>query len=371
MPFDMNSLFSNKLFLQYLSNLGQGIQQGNVAGALNQVTQQNISSQNFMQMMQQMLGGGAKVSMDKDNLSIKAPSNALAGIMGTGNPSSHTPNLQGFPAIGERAGSAAPQSLSSVSPNVSGTNASFNPMLAAFLGGNMMAGGGNPSASPLGNFSAADLAGLTPENIGQAVNFKMMQEELGEKRATKILESLQNQQKMQLEYEKLLAGERTSDIKNYEYAVNQGFKGSFQDFKDSTSTAHIKDYEYAVSTGYKGTFQQWLTEIAKAGGTTINVGERAFEGARGRDAASVMAPDLYTKATETVIKRNPMFKAPGSDKLPEFKDAVRGEMENQILQMFPTAKRGTVSTKEGKIAGWWVDAGEGKYKLIQRDPFKE
>ena len=76
----MKGLAGNKLFLQYLAGAGSDILAGEPIGRnVNVVTQQNIQAQNMMKLLGQMIGGGGKVTVDKDNISIKAPTAALPG----------------------------------------------------------------------------------------------------------------------------------------------------------------------------------------------------------------------------------------------------------------------------------------------------
>uniref|UniRef100_A0A6H1ZU39 Uncharacterized protein n=1 Tax=viral metagenome TaxID=1070528 RepID=A0A6H1ZU39_9ZZZZ len=82
---DINNLLSNKLLLQYLSGAGAAISAGQPAApALNQVTQQNISTQNFAKLLAQVMGGkkvpeGTKMSIDHKGFKFEGPRNILGG----------------------------------------------------------------------------------------------------------------------------------------------------------------------------------------------------------------------------------------------------------------------------------------------------
>lgn len=94
----MSDLFQNKLFLQYLANAGGAMSAGEPIGpALNQVTQQNISAQNFAKMLAQLMGDannaatpgkistdGKKFSYSTDlgNLSLAQEGSQLPGGSG-------------------------------------------------------------------------------------------------------------------------------------------------------------------------------------------------------------------------------------------------------------------------------------------------
>lgn len=87
------SLFNNKLLLQYLAAGGQDIAAGNPIGAnVNAVTQQNISAQSqaatikkTLEMLMKMLRGenipeGGKVTMDNKGVKMDIPSSALGNL---------------------------------------------------------------------------------------------------------------------------------------------------------------------------------------------------------------------------------------------------------------------------------------------------
>jgi hypothetical protein len=73
----LTDLLQNKLFLQYLAGAGQDIGSGNPIGTnVNAITQQNIQSQNYMKLLQQMLGGGipgGKLTADDKGLKFDIP----------------------------------------------------------------------------------------------------------------------------------------------------------------------------------------------------------------------------------------------------------------------------------------------------------
>lgn len=60
-----------QLLMQYLSGAGAAMSQGeSIAPALNQITQQSIASQSYAGLLQQILGGGGKMTLDKDKFSL-------------------------------------------------------------------------------------------------------------------------------------------------------------------------------------------------------------------------------------------------------------------------------------------------------------
>ena len=53
--------------------------EGSAGQAIGQMTQGAIQTQNYSKMLQQMLAGGGKMNMDKDNMSFKVPTGFFKG----------------------------------------------------------------------------------------------------------------------------------------------------------------------------------------------------------------------------------------------------------------------------------------------------
>lgn len=318
----LSSLFQNKLFLQMLSGLGgdlaafgadtgKGFQPTNV----NAATQQNISSQNFANLLKQLLSSDdSKATIDKSGIKLSVPqtSGLFSSILGGGD--LFKPDV-----------SLAPDAKSGL--------------------GNLSFGGFNPfsvgQSSGKFDISALDLTGLTPEMISSALSTKFTQDQLKQKSYTDLVDSMykmsqiesnkatqataEDLKRQQIEeskarakkteretpsipitgiseegpvyltpseyisYSKLNKDEKTQAVKNYEYAKAQGFTGSFVDFQNSATTAHKKDYDEAVKSGYKGLFHQWLMDMAKAGAINLSLGEKLEE----KKAVSKISGQLY------------------------------------------------------------------------------
>lgn len=58
---------------------------------------------------------------------------------------------------------------------------------------------------------------------------------------------------------KLQTAGQTTAQKDYQYAVANGYKGTFEDWKRTGTKASsgVQEYEYAKAGGYKGTFEDW------------------------------------------------------------------------------------------------------------------
>jgi len=137
---------------------GQSLLQGqNPISGMIPVGQQYLGAksaaglqQQYLQMLRQMLGGmpaGAKMSGDKDNLSFKVPTSALA---------SGGQNQGGL--TGEYGDEFTPYQSGPMTAGGS-VGAGEQPRIPGFL---------NPSSSPLGTISDANLVGLTPSDVAKA-----------------------------------------------------------------------------------------------------------------------------------------------------------------------------------------------------------
>ncbi len=348
----LNDIFSNPLILQYLSGIGSGLVEGGFKGGVKNagaITQQNISTQNYMKMLTRMLGGdmsdGGKMTMDKDGMKLSLPP------------------------------STSPTQMDSPMPGGSKLN--------------NMEGQFNPFASGQPSFSVSDLAGLNPELISQALQLTMQQEGMKQKSVNDVVNqalnlkqieyygSLIEENKAQAEIAKgkneieafkaLTKDERTELRKNYEFAKEEGFKGSLVDFKNSGGTPTSYDeYKLAKEEGYKGKFTDFITMKAKAGSTTIQLSP--FEQTRQRELAQsqadVMSPSFSSNVTKDLSKSNPEdwaypAEASSVEDIPRIQQIrTLREMDSRIRQAFSEDKI------ERKSDGWYRNG-----KLIVRNPY--
>ena len=315
----LGSLMENKLLLQYMSGAGADISAGRPIGQnVNAITQQNISSQNFMKMLQKLLGKGVDFKSSADGkLTVSGEPGKvmeLGGVEGAAN----AEQPSGEP----------------------------NPL--------------SPPPSPAMN--SADLAGLTPEMISQALQFKFGQEEFEQKKLSDVADitykqaltrqaeattaaatpsisipgtdiKLTNSQYIDW-YKSANKDERTAAIKNFEYAQNKGYEGSFEEFQRESSTTHQKDFDRAKEDGYEGSFNEWMLEMAKAGAITIGEITGRAEAKADVDAVKYFTDpkglssdvDKYMKSEEV---QNQLFEA-GFD--PEVKDLTTNEIKVKFIE---------------------------------------
>jgi len=284
---------NNPLLWQYLSAGGAAMSQGEqIAPALNQVTQQSISSKSmtglmgiFQKMLKGELAEGTEMKLSGDkgmtmsipSFQIKQLSGESGGLFGGGEglslggtpPSVPTP--QANPSPGAVPVPTMPN-LPAPAPQQAG-------------GGNMgaLAKLLNPSAS-LPDIPRSALAGLSTQDISAALSGMLGVEGLDQKKletlldmpykdaATKsalagipykqalTIEALARVQKMNMPDD-----ERTAAMKNYQYALGQGSKLTFDEWMQ-TQTGNWKDYQKAVEGGYSGGFQTWLEHMRTIGG---------------------------------------------------------------------------------------------------------
>lgn len=374
-------LLQNKLFLQYLAGLGADL---SAAGAdtskgfqptnVNAITQQNIQSQNMMKLLKSLLGpDGTKATFSNTgiNLTIPKESQMFSNI------------LQGTGEGGVWEGMAPPLGAPKIQPNQAS-----------------MQGGGSTVVNPFVenqssfDISPSDLAGLTTQDISTVLGMKMKRDENIADSAykAKLMENIDSEIEARrpkfeipgigavnasqyMDWLKLNNEKKPNEAKLYEYAIAQGFKGSFEDFENRTKTTHMKDYEAAVQGGYKGDFNTWLTQLAKAG--AINLGaeiekKKALGGVQSQ--LDVMSPDyarnIISKtvgvkgweydnmsAIDDIVKKHPNLSQDQATQALKMA-TVRSTMDREIKQAF--------SDKEVQYAkdGWYVDG-----KLVVRDPY--
>jgi hypothetical protein len=278
MAFDEASM---NLLMQYLSSAGMDIGAGKPLGAnVNAVTQQQVAARSYANLLKGLLSNGGKMTVDGQNMQIKAP---VGAFQSAGGPGAATPLAAPQENIGlrdEATGTAGvPTAINQVSPTPKqgaggGLSSSFLQNL--LLGGNVS---GNPSPSPLENLSGAALAGLTPQDISQALRLKMAQDEMGESKVNNVLSRIQALQQIRMNEAKLNAPEKvdmTSNMKEYQLALAQGYKGSFEDWVKSPD-GMVKQYEYAVKQGYDKDFTTWKRENASAGATRLTIENKIDE----------------------------------------------------------------------------------------------
>ena len=351
---NLDNLIQNKLLLQYLAAAGSDIAAGRPIGEnVNLVTQQNISAQNFMNLLSKMLSGevprGGKITMDDKGMKLQIPN------------LSKTPTSQELAIAGSKLPGGS---------GIDWTNPSNLGRLGALL---------NPSASPA--ISGAELAGLTPETISQALSGALNAKALEQKKLRDIADAMYKEKLMEYYdtligektpsvtlpgtnikltrkefldwYEQATKDERTAAIKNYEYAVERGYKGSFTDFLDAAKTAHQKDYERAKSEGYEGTFHEWMLEMSRAGALDLPEfikRREATEDVKSKKYFS--SPKGLAKDVERYIESDDV-----QNRLIRYANDPR-KLKIETARAIENFIRNRIAAAEGMIEKEWVENGD-------------
>jgi hypothetical protein len=348
----LKGLFSNKMFAQYLSASGADISQtGSLGKNLNSAVQGDISSQNYAKMMQRVLSGqmpGVNASVDDKGLSFKVARETPVGSPGP------DPGTTGVPMISPKNTGGGTQ-MDSPMPN----QGQFNPFQPGQL-----------------NFSASDLAGLTPEMMQSVVNEKLTMEQMRQKSLNDLYEhhrqtvndAMENalkgiqienyksedqrrQEESQIAWFKAQKETTPADEQMYEYdKENNGFKGSLKEWKEKSSAdpTEQRNYELAKSQGFKGTFFDYQLALKKAGATKID-----------------LAGEVAKESAMDQLKKTQYL---GSDK---FENDLDKYMNTPIMRQ---AIRDSVPVKnaQGKLTSDEDYAiGEDKFKATKRKEFIE
>lgn len=173
---DMGANFNTDLLMYYLAGMGGALGgKGSWQASLGSDTQQFMATKSARDALGKVLEGlpaGSSLAMDDKGLTFKTPKESLT------KQGSQERNLQDIGLLGQ----IAPKGEGG-----SGANWNLNNIPGATLDSFMRAGLlGNPNPSPLG-ISDANLVGLTPEFLNQALRTKLAAEEIrGRDRATEL-----------------------------------------------------------------------------------------------------------------------------------------------------------------------------------------
>ena len=382
----MPNLLENQLLLQYLSAAGQDIGAGNPLGAnVNAVTQQQIATRNFTKLIQQMLSGkvpaGGKVMLNEKGLQMHIPQTSL-----------QTDDFDPLSRSTEGGGSATTSPTPGTAPS-----APTNPALGKLL---------NPSSSPL-DISNADLAGLTTQDVAQALKLKLANEEIGARSINDLFDNaykaaLINQAQQTTELAPVkearawaeLLREAPLDVpglgkldldtwnkldtktKAYSYyAFDAKQRGEevmgYNEWATQTDEPTAKElYDIAKNDPE---FAKWLTQYRESGATRISLGETIQrKRATGWVSFENDLPDKVNKhITSREVRRRLMQledknKKPIEPGTPEYKRALAIEKSNFIEDQL--RNRGTIIdvelSKDGKVGTWTVRTKNGRTEKI-------
>lgn len=322
------SALQNPQVQQILSATGANLAgPGSLAESWNDITQQRIATQSYAKVLSKILNGeieGGKFEISDKGTKIQFP-NQKGGTSELG-------------SVGDTSGLG-----------VEGT-----PNAGMFKVANPF----SPSQSGI---SAADLTGLTPQDISSAFQDTLSVEALKQKRVRDVIDMIYKFNKMQ--------NTDTAAIKNYKYAVRDGYTGSFEEFQRDSKTTHQKDYEEAVAGGYEGSFNEWLLQMRRAGATRISLGEKLTE----KKAIGELKGQLYFKDPKSssdlakyISSEDVQNKIFASDD----PDLARAEESVKFIEGKITAGGGTIEdvklSEDGKTMIWTVKWPSGDTETIER-----
>lgn len=330
----MPNPMENNLMLYYLSGLGGAIGgEGSIAAEIGGITKQHIATKSYMGMIKELLKGGAKVSMDKDTTNIKAPT-SLFGDKGVQ-----------LPGAQEGLG------------RIEGVPTPTPPVI-------------NPSASPL-DIGGAGLAGLTPQDITQALQLKFGAEEIRRKTIADISEATYREtaiRKMEVETEALTP---SIEVPGFGKLTRKEALSWYKTTSRDERTAAKKNYDEAVNQGYEGTFETWLMSLAKAAGGIPEFAAKRRIGKEIDVESKLAGPDFPQTVREDLMKDKstwgypPMYESfilKGYDEATAIdlgqKSMTIKEMDSRIRSFYKGKK------VERRRDGWYVD---GELKV--RNPY--
>ena len=354
----LNNLLQNKMFLQYLSAAGGAISEGKPLGAaLNQVTQQNIASQNQLGILKKMLGqypAGTKMTVDDKGSTFKIPHQIQEETLtesspeGTGLSQSNTPVSQ---------------------PNQLVPQPQQNQILSQMLSGN-----------PLDDINMSDLAGLSPTDISNALQLKLgvgnqqlnameMVQKLTPQPVEMAPVDLPGYGPLTLDQYKAL----DSKTKGYAYYVydakSRGEKVMSQNEWAQQTADPVQLQYYEASLKDPG-FKKYLLEMARANATNINIGEKVEAAKQTAEAVGrvkqeleLTSPDLYTKTEKEFSNDSMSYNMPSEDFATKYKAKHPEATDDEILSVWRDAN--IKERIKQKVLKLWPKAkyvdGEGWY----------
>lgn len=333
----LGELLQNKLFLQYLSGAGADISSGKGLGPnVNAITQQNIQAQNMMKLMQRLMGpDGSKATFSKTGLDLHLPKEdqMLAGFLG-GN---------------EIAGGAPPQPVSPA------------PAPAAPIQMPVQGGGGSGFNPFGGEFPAADLAGLTSQDIATAYTFKQAQDAARQKQEVLLAE----QPLKTLQVNKLILELDEKTPKHKVKGVGELTTSQYLAWLKDNDPEGREKFLRALMADPK--LKSTAIELARAG--AINLGTKIEE----KKAMSELEGQLYfndPKWTEDVQKQVTAFDKDQAWLIPEAdRPLAKAKVTVKAIEGKIAAGGGNIQdvkmAEDGKTMIWTVQWPSGDIKKIK------
>ena len=284
-PEDKTGIMDNPALWQYINSLGIGLMgKDSPMYGPAKMTQDAMSAKAYMDVIKKFLGGGGNLSEKDGKLQYAGDITKFVS-----------------PEDGQ---------LSSTPANFTGSSAGTPQNTNVKPQGQSMP---NPSRSPL-DISSADLVGLTPEHISQALQFKFAKEEMEQKKLSELYKMMQPESvepsapietpgigKLSLKQWSSLP---TEDRSYFLYAASARQRGEEVMDKDSwdASTDTNTKIQYLKALEEDSELKSLAMELARAGAssTSIDIAGREVAKGEGKGQANVMSPD-YAQRTRRVL----------------------------------------------------------------------
>jgi len=183
-----------------LSGMGEGLSPegspGRVGGGMAKGWAQSAQYMNLLKMMLGGMPAGSKMSGDRDNLSFKIPTAALAA--GQGEDPFGVGSLQLSPEV------TKPYQPQSRISEHGFDRAGISPSQQGYT---------NPFVTSSPQISSAAVAGLTTEDISKALQLKFMKEEIGQKRISDVADIMYKGRMATVAEREAAVGERGAGVK--------------------------------------------------------------------------------------------------------------------------------------------------------------
>lgn len=213
----------------------------------------------------------------------------------------------------------------------------------------------------------------TPQLVRELANLRRTYEQTAEEKAKDILNQFFEIQKTRLTQE--AATQRslmekyldivknlenpTDEMRNYQYAVGQGYKGSFADFiMEKNAPSEWKEYQFAQQQGYTGSFLDFLKEKAQASRdpsaaiiASLNLQYKPIE--FGMKIQENMQQDYNIKSFNNLKPQIETFQNLIFNQKPRLKTAQEyGVYDTTLLTLMSKFTDPTTGVREGELMKW-------------------
>ncbi|GIW67896.1 MAG: hypothetical protein KatS3mg096_764 [Candidatus Parcubacteria bacterium] len=213
----------------------------------------------------------------------------------------------------------------------------------------------------------------TPQLVRELANLRRAYEQTAEEKAkdtlnqffeiqkTRLTQEATTQRSLMEKYLDIVKNleNPTDEMRNYQYAVDQGYKGSFADFiMEKNAPAEWKEYQFAQQQGYTGSFLDFLKEKAQAGRdpsaaiiASLNLQYKPIE--FGMKIQENMQQDYNIKSFNNLKPQIETFQNLIFNQKPRLKTAQEyGVYDTTLLTLISKFTDPTTGVREGELMKW-------------------